>query len=434
MPSAPASPWSLSRLIGFRFFFVYLLLVFNPLEYLAIIPGLQQLLMWIMKPLMWMTEQLNKHWLKIADPLVMPAGSGDTSFGWANLVLNLLLALAAMLVWTLIARRRQHARLHYWFCLYLRYVLAFISFAYGFQKVLALQMPFPNMSQLATPLGDYLPMRLSWMFIGYSTPYQVFSGMAEVLVGSLLMWRRTTTLGILLAIAVYTNVAMLNLSYDIPVKIYSLHLLLISLVLAWQERHRLLAFFVLNKTAPPASLFQRQFTHRWARIGRIVAKTVFLLLAVGLMNVSTISYFFEIKDDYSKVLPPVKPGVYHVALSVKNGDTLAYNPMDSLQWKDFIFDYNGAGSVQTSDTIFRQRYRRGYFAYQPDSLGRSIAFSKRSGDEKPLFTLQLQQPDSLTMILSGRVRSDVVYLLLKRMPRHFQLAERQFHWLSEDNR
>ena len=434
MQQVSASPWPIGRLIGFRFFFIYLLLVFNPLEYLTIIPGMQDPVMWLLKPLIWLTEQLNKHWLHIADPLVMPAGSGDTSFGWANLTLNLLLAIAGTVVWTLIARRRQHPHLYYWLCVYMRYVLALISFSYGFQKLFALQMPFPNMSQLATPLGDFLPMRLSWMFIGYSAPYQIFSGIAEILVGALLMWRRTATLGLVLGVGVFANVAMLNLSYDIPVKIYSLHLLLVCLFLSWQERHRLLAFFVLNQAAPPSSLFQRSFSSRWGRIGRVVAKVVFLIVSVGVMNISTISYYQEVKAASTRALPPVKPGVYHVALQVKNGDTLQFNPMDTLQWKEFIFDYDGVGSIQTVDTLFRQRYRRGYFAYKPDSTGKQIAFYKRGSDTSALFTLQLQQPDSLTMVLSGRVRTDSVWLLLKRMPRHFQLAERQFHWLSEDNR
>ena len=45
----------------------------------------------------------------------------------------------------------------------------------------------PTLSQLATPLGDLLPMRLSWLFIGYSTPYQVFSGVMETVAGLLLL-------------------------------------------------------------------------------------------------------------------------------------------------------------------------------------------------------------------------------------------------------
>ena len=48
-------------------------------------------------------------------------------------------------------------------------------------------MPFPALSQLATPLGDLLPMRFSWLFIGYSAPYQFFSGAMETIAGLLLL-------------------------------------------------------------------------------------------------------------------------------------------------------------------------------------------------------------------------------------------------------
>jgi hypothetical protein len=147
-----------------------------------------------------------------------------------------------------------------------------------------------------------------------------------------------------------------------------------------------------------------------------------------------LEYIKEDRADYTNVLPPVKPGVYHPALTVKNGDTLTFNPTDDQQWKDFIFDYNGNGSIQSTDTLLRQRYRRGYFIYEPDSTGNRIRFYRFRGDELPLFTLQLQQPDSNTMLLSGRIRADSMFWILKRVPRHFQLAEKQFHWLSEANR
>ena len=53
--------------------------------------------------------------------------------------------------------------------------------SYGIIKLFVLQMPFPQLSQLATPLGDLLPMRFSWLFIGYSVPYQFFSGAMETI-------------------------------------------------------------------------------------------------------------------------------------------------------------------------------------------------------------------------------------------------------------
>jgi hypothetical protein len=71
-------------------------------------------------------------------------------------------------------------------------------------------MPAPSLSQLATPLGDFGAMRLAWLYMGYSGPYQVFSGMAEVITGLLLLYRRTVTLGLLAGLGVFINVMTMN--------------------------------------------------------------------------------------------------------------------------------------------------------------------------------------------------------------------------------
>jgi hypothetical protein len=55
-------------------------------------------------------------------------------------------------------------------------------------------------------------------------------------------------------------------------------------------------------------------------------------------------------------------------------------------------------------------------------------------DSVPLFTMRYEMPDSATIRLWTRIRGDSVYAELVRTNRHFQLAERQFHWLSEYNR
>ena len=155
-------------------------------------------------------------------------GSGDTSYGYAQLDLYLLLAATGAIVWSILGRTSiQYNGLSYWLRLFIRYFLIMNCFAYGFDKLFLLQMPFPNTSQLATPLGDFLPMRLSWMFMGYSHTYQFFSGLLEVLAGVLLLFRRTTTLGLFFAGGLFLNIMMLNLGYDIPVKLFSIQLFLI---------------------------------------------------------------------------------------------------------------------------------------------------------------------------------------------------------------
>ena len=135
---------------------------------------------------------------------------------------------------------------------------------------------FPNQSQLATPLGDFLPMRLSWMFMGYSATYQIFAGFMEVLAGSLLLYRKTITMGALLAVGVFSNVMMMNLSYDIPVKIFSMNIVLFCLYLLANEYSRIVCFFVLNKPAPVCSLYHFKHTKKWMRIARVILKIAFI--------------------------------------------------------------------------------------------------------------------------------------------------------------
>jgi hypothetical protein len=130
---------------------------------------------------------------------------------------------------------------------------------------------------LATPLGDLLPMRFSWLFIGFSKPYEIFSGLMEIFAGSLLLFRRTATLGAMVATGVFLNVMMLNLCYDIPVKIYSMQLTFVALFLLANESKRIIDFFILNKPAAANSLYQFNFNKKWQRWTRIGLKALFII-------------------------------------------------------------------------------------------------------------------------------------------------------------
>lgn len=430
---APTS-WPIFSRISFRFAFIYYLLYFNPLALLSQIPGVGSVTQFLLQPLEALVYWLNDNLFQVAEVLVPMGGSGDTSFGWAQQFTYLLLAGSGMVIWTVLDwRRPSYPQLGYWLCLLIRYSLAAIAFSYGFIKILAMQMTFPNLSQLATPLGDYLPMRLSWMFIGYSTPYQVFSGVAELLVALLLIWRRTALLGALLAVGVFANVAVLNLSYDIPVKIYSINLFIASLYLVGQEKDRLLAFFILNRPALPSGLYEKTFVGK-AKIARIVAKSLFILMSFGMTAFSYIQYYQSDLESRTRVLEPIEPGQYHVELFVKNGDTIPESLADTLRWRDVIFDYDGAGSVSANDSSMRMRYGRAYFAYEPDSASMTLEWRKSVWDSEVLVTFDMELLPENGMILHGKKGEDHLYLKLKKLKRHFPLTERQFHWISEDNR
>ena len=110
-----------------------------------------------------------------------------------------------------------------------------------------------------------------------------------------------------------------------------------------------------------------------------------------------------------------------------------YQAHDTIRWKDVIFENNQMGSITTKDTLFRKRYGRGYFIFSVDTLQPIINFKKTGQDEGFILSLHYQRPDSNTIQLWGKQRNDSIFIELKRSTRHFQLAEKQFHWLSEAN-
>lgn len=417
-----------------RFFTLYFLLTISPWYYLYPIPGMSYVTEVVYQAEKGVVEFTNAHVLHVKEVLnANGGGSGDTSYAWAQFYTYLLLALVGSLAWTLIDKKkdRTQEKLGYGLRTLVRYYLAIHAFGYGIIKLFALQMYFPNLSQLATPLGDFLPMRLSWMFMGYSTSYQQFAGLMEVVVGILLMYRGTVTLGALVGAGVFANVLVMNLSYDIPVKLFSGQLTLCAVFLLVSDWKRLVPFLVGNLPAGRSDLYDLSLNSRWTKIGRLAFKALFVFYFALMPFYQSMNRFEE--ESNRKEQLPIRVGVYEIKAMTRNKDTVEVSTGD-WAWKDFIFDYNGSGSVNTVDTLFRQRYRRGYFAYQRDSAASTITFRKFSSDTAYLFQLRYNAIDDSTLALTGRIREDSLHFLLGRKRRHFQLAERQFHWISESNR
>src|SRR5262249_9377730 len=65
------------------------------------------------------------------------------------------------------------------------------------------------------PFGNKSPAGLLWAFVGYSVPYQMFSGVVESFGALLLLTRRTVALGALVCLVSTANVVLLNFCYDV---------------------------------------------------------------------------------------------------------------------------------------------------------------------------------------------------------------------------
>lgn len=430
-------PWPMWRKIIFRFFFILLLLLVAPWTWLDNIPVISKISSFFThhyyQLMDWAVEKSNAKLFHVRKVLVPTNGSGDTSYAWAQLWMLLCLALMGCVTWSIADRRRSgYRQLNYWLCLFTRYYISLVALSYGILKLFAAQMPFPYESMMATSLGDLLPMRLSWIFIGYSTPYQVFSGVMEVITGLLLLNRRTATLGIMMGTAVFTNVMVLNLSYDIPVKLYSMQLVFCCLYLLVNEWDRIICFFILNKPAQTCYLYHWEYQKKWMRITRIILKLIFIMLFVCFAFYNTMDYSRQLFGE--KEIKPIQPGIYDVPVYVMNKDTIPNLVADTLRWQDIIFEKGGWGSIKTNDTAYRHRYGRAYFYYSADTSKQILNFTKAKGDSNYILSMHYLLPDSNTIRLWSVRTNDSLFIVLKKSSRHFQLGEKQFHWLSESNR
>lgn len=155
--------------------------------------------------------------------------------------------------------------------------------AYGTIKVIPLQMPAPGLTRLLEPFGNFSPMGVLWYSVGASRAYEMFAGCAELAAGILLFVPGLATLGALVCLLDVIQIFVLNMTYDVPVKLFAFHLILMSLMLLAPEASRLANVLVLNRTANPSA----QPTLTRGRRANWVALAVQLVFGAYLVGMST---------------------------------------------------------------------------------------------------------------------------------------------------
>jgi hypothetical protein len=418
---AAAPDWGPGKRILFRFAFSYLslyllstflgLLAFIP--YGGIVAGGYQGLWAAFVP--W----IARHLFHAEAPIQM-TGSGDSMFSWVQTGCTVALALAVTLIWTLLDRKRSsYTRLHEWLKVYVRFGLAIVMMEYGGLKIIPSQFPGPSLDRLLQPFGDASPMGLLWTFMGASAPYTTFAGLTEWLGGVLLVFRRTALLGALVCIGALTNVVMLNFCYDVPVKLFSVHLLAMAVFLVAPDLRRLANLFMLNRPVPPAP-DPRLIRRRGLRLGVLAFQVLF---AAGFSIYMVYSAREQLATYYSARSP--LRGIWNVDELQVDGQAGPPPGVEALQWRRVIFDYPTVVATQlTSDS------RRRYWL-KLDEAKKTLELTKRDDPAwKSVLSYQRPAPDRLT--LEGTFDGRKVRASLHRVEEtKFLLTNRGFHWVSE---
>ena len=414
--------WSVGRRVAFRFAFVYVG-IYLASEWLFRIPGLaavgrvysngwQAVELWTAAHLLHITSPVDVH--------TLGTGSGDTLVDYLQLLCQTVFAVAAAIAWSAAdIKRGAYESLYGWLRVYIRYSLAVVMLSYGMAKVFPGQFGAATLDRLLEPYGYSSPMGLLWTFMGYSRPYAFFTGLVECLAGVLLFSQRTTTLGALFVVAAMGNVAMLNFSYDVPVKLYSSHLFLLAVLLVVPDVTRLMKVFITNQPTSPAR-FRKPFTSVWRHRAALILKTI--VIAGALWQTATPFVF-------GKRQPP-RPrsphfGIYDVERFTVNGQMQSATPMDRKQWRRVVINEGGGIAVQTMDDAMT-RYRA-----KEDAARHTFEMSTiYSPYDKIVLTYRNPSPEEL--VLEGQYAgAPIVATLRKRPVPSFLLNQRGFHWINE---
>ena len=421
-PDVATKPsWSIARRIGFRFAFAYLVLYNLPFP-IGGLPLTDPVKAWYDKLWHVVVPWFAAHVLHLAKPItIFSNGSGDTTYDYVLVLVLAILAAVATVAWSLLDwRATSSPRLAFGLRVYVRYVLAYALLAYGAFKVIQTQFPYPSLDRLVEPFGEFSPMGVVWSWMGFSYAYNLFAGLAEMVSGFLLFFRRTVMLGGLLAIAVMSNVVIINFAFDVPVKLYSSHLLLMAIFLVAPDARRLVDACVRNRGMTSVDL-GATFATRRMRIAGAAAKTVFVLTGVIAPLWTSRSFRQQIA-----VRPPLY-GIWEVDSFVRGHEALPALVGDSVRWRRVVFSYPGVASVRLLNDS-----TRGY-RVTADTVKRTLVLSSRrdSTFKLPLaYARGGARNDSLR--LDGIVNGDSLHLRLHRLDENkFLLVNRGYHWINE---
>ena len=412
----PQQRWHPFTRTAFRFAFVYLLLYNLPFP-LTALPYVDKAAELYNSLWTWIVPRLAKAVLNREVATVFN-GSGDRTYDYLLVALLLLISLVAAVIWTVVDRKRPgYPTLYRWLNLYVRFALGSTMIGYGAFKVISSQFAPPTLDRLMQPYGDSSPMGLLWTFMGASEPYTMFVGFAEMISGILLFPRKTSTLGALMSIGVLSNVVALNFSYDVPVKLYSLHLLAMAIFVMLPDARRLVNFFILNRPTEYISvqpLFRRPLWHR----GALVFASLFLLAVVG-------TSLYQSYDQRRRFITRERSPFYGIweveEFSLGQPPSTAPAP----RWRRMIFDSPGRVVVQTE----KDPHER--LGSQFDDGKQTLTLRKRDDPGwTTVLTYKHVGPDVLTLtgVLDG---SQMTARLRRGDERKFLLTDRGFHWINE---
>lgn len=265
---------------------------------------------------------------------------GSSLLGYANWITTALIATAGGLIWTFIVSKKpitNYNVLYYWLRVVVRYRAGIGIIGFGFTKLLPTQMPYPSFGILNTNFGDMTAQKIYWLSIGIVPWYQIFAGVVEVAAGTLLFFRKTTTLGSILLFAALGDIVYVNFAYDGGVHVYSSYFVLLAAFLLIDDIPDIYRLLIQERFTTPVNFYPP--LSKGVQYTRVILKsaTIFIFLIL-LFYLQLVNFLYDPYKQPAVAGVKTLRGNYNVTEFRINNKVIPYSPLDSLRWQEATFE------------------------------------------------------------------------------------------------
>ena len=334
-------------------------------------------------------------------------GSGDTTFDYVMIPAMMIVSFVIGLIMISIKKVRENASGFYkWSLVYARYFVGLTLISYGVAKFLVGQFPGPSLYSMDVLYGEMSPMGLAWRFFGYSDTYKIFMGISEILAGFLLLFRRTVVLGALGSIAVCTNIVLVNFSFDVPVKLFSSHLLVFSILVLLPSLKAIFDFFLLQKTTSLGEL-KPYFTKRKYQI-------IWLLINIYYVGVIPIT----------RMVGHYQGQKFRVHQNEWEGIYSGFEADEAIAWDKVVVESNYL-------MLIRKDGEREFLSIQEINPDGKISIKNLENEEEP-DELSIRELSDQEYELELRIGENISKVNgTRKLVSEYPLVARGFHWINE---
>jgi hypothetical protein len=285
------------------------------------------------------------------------------SINMALILLAILFALIFPVYWKVKERKSQinSEFLHTLLRGILRYWIAFEVMRYGLAKIFQTQFPVVY-SRNDSIVGHLNGFDLTWSYFGHSYVLAVIIGSLQIVGAVLLLFRRTTTLGIFILLPILFNIVLIDIFFDI----------------AWGALMNSVAF-----TLGLSYLLSLRWNELKALFLRPVTQIPTLLptgikylvrLAVIIIPLAIILYFTTFNSHATFA------GKWQVTQMIRKGDTLQNDAwlVDSAAWKNvYIEQYGMLAMCSNPYTYLASKSKWARYDYDSNSHTMQLVFPEK---------------------------------------------------------